>query len=390
MKIMYNEDEVKQVLKSILFGEKFPLVITEERELIKELQQQTVLSMLGEKIEDIPFSNKAKSYCVKYVMNHYAYTHQLLYEQSLLIELMKKNKIPMAILKGSAAAVNYPTPVYRTSGDIDFIVAEKDFSSAYKIMKENGYQLLYEEDHVDHHITLKKDKIVFELHRCPGGLPKGESREVLLKQIYADLEKTEEIEIEGYRIPILPPLSNGIVLLLHIRSHLYGGLGLRQIVDWMMFADKYLDDQTWNTQFQSIFQKSGLDTLAKTVTKMCQMNLGLSPEISWCSDASASLCEQLWSYVMEKGNFGRKEGMEHKGRKFSECNNRLTFIEFMKKLQQDGKRQWKLVRRSPWLVPFAWIYRLIYYAKYVIIYRKNIREDVNIGKSRAKMIEKLS
>ena len=181
--------------------------------------------------------------------------------------------------------MNYPEPAYRTSGDVDFLVREADFQKAYELLKNNGYTLSYDEDHVDYHYTLKKENITFELHKYPAGLPDGESGKNLMGILNAGLSAVDTAEIEEYQVPVLPTVANGLVLLLHIRKHLTGGLGLRQIADWMMFVDKHLDDVAWESKFKSILSRSGLDTLAKTVTRMCQIHLGLRKEITWCADA---------------------------------------------------------------------------------------------------------
>lgn len=384
------EESLKKILSHALFGTPLETPISDEANLIKELEQQTVLSIIGKCIESLPFSDQAKQYCIRSSMGKYAFAHRLLYEQSLLIDLMKDNEIPMAILKGSAAAVSYPEPAYRTFGDVDFMVPEIDFNRAYELMLENGYVMRYDEDCVDYHYTLQKEEITFELHKSPAGLPNDSRKRLLMNRLREDLLQTEEAELEGYWFPILPVVSNGLVLLLHIRKHLQGGLGLRQITDWMMFVDKHLDDYTWEQQFQVILKESKLDTLAKTVTKMCQMNLGLSNEILWCQDASDQLCDELWRYVMEKGNFGRKEGIESKGKNFVSYGYNVK--ELFVHLQHNGERNWKLLKKYPWLKCFAWLQQLGTYIQYVFKRKgiiKSLKSDLRQGSIRAKMIEKL-
>ena len=161
------ENELKQIIKFALFNTDAPSSFTLEDELIKELEQQTMLSVLGTNVDQLPFSDKNQAYCINYIMGCFAFTHELMYEQSQLVDLLQQNGIALAILKGSAAAMNYPEPAYRTSGDADFLVREADFQKAYELLKNNGYTLSYNEDHVDYHYTLKKENITFELHKYP-------------------------------------------------------------------------------------------------------------------------------------------------------------------------------------------------------------------------------
>ena len=50
-------------------------------------------------------------------------------------------------------------------------------------------------------------------------------------------------------------------------------------------------------EFNELVQKTGLEKLTITVTKMCEMYLGLSPR-KWCAEADDSLCTQLMEYIM--------------------------------------------------------------------------------------------
>ena len=81
------EKELKQIIKFALFKENAPIKFSSEDELIKELEQQTMLSVLGSNVDQLPFSDKNQAYCIQYIMTLYAYTHELLYEQSLLVDL---------------------------------------------------------------------------------------------------------------------------------------------------------------------------------------------------------------------------------------------------------------------------------------------------------------
>lgn len=382
------ENELKQVIKFVFFNADPPDEFTSEGELIKELEGQAMLSVLGPKVQRLPFSKENQAYCFEYIMTVYAYMQELLYVQSELIDLFGRNGIPMAILKGSAAAMNYPYPLYRTPGDVDFIVGEADFSKAYELMLANGFKNYSAENLTEYHYALKKGKAIFELHKYPGGLPEGEKGDYLLGLIYKGLSDMAVTDIGGYRIPVLPVVPNGIVLLLHIRKHLTGGLGLRQITDWMLFVDKHLDDVAWENEFKIVASKGGLEDLAKTTTRMCQMHLGLREEITWCKDASEELCNDFWRYIVEKGNLGHKEAVDGLGRRFAE-DGLFHPKKLLKKMQQDGARDWRLCQKHRWLKPFAWLRQLFYYASYVMRHRKRIAEDVKIGKERAKMIERL-
>ena len=139
-----------------------------------------------------------------------------------------------------------------------------------------------------------------------------------------------------------------------------GGLGLRQILDWMVFADKVLDDRFWNAEFAPLLRELGLETLAVTVTRMCQMYLGLRTDITWCAGADETLCQELMEYLFDQGNFGRKlqHGTNRAVTIFSSIGDLGTLFRI---LQHHGCNNWRALGRYPFLKPFAWLYQLIRY-----------------------------
>ena len=99
-------------------------------------------------------------------MEKIAYGHavrwsQILYAQDELVNLMEQHQIPIVILKGIAAAMYYPMPEYRSMGDVDFLVWEKDYRKAFDLMKKNGYVLAEPEDSEDYHYALEKKRRCF-------------------------------------------------------------------------------------------------------------------------------------------------------------------------------------------------------------------------------------
>lgn len=48
---------------------------------------------------------------------------------------------------------------------------------------------------------------------------------------------------------MLPPLANGMVLLVHLAQHLKTRLGIRQVIDWMLFVKNELNNEFWDHSF---------------------------------------------------------------------------------------------------------------------------------------------
>lgn len=250
--------------------------------------------------------------------------------------------VPYAILKGTAAAQYYPHSEYRFMGDIDIITAREDFDLAYKQFIEDGYTIIKK---LDREIGFVKNGIMIELHSYFSLLNDTNAAEYLDNMIIQSINETH----------FLPDMINGLVLLEHIDQHMEGGIGLRQIVDWMMFVDKNLPDSAW-PYFQEQARRIGLEKLAVVTTRMCEMYLGL-PSRQWCEKANPTLCDHLMQYVLSCGNFGSKRTDESSISEKAFTYARTPWAAY-KLLQERGLANWEAARKHKWLRSFAWIYQI--------------------------------
>ena len=305
-------ETIFNLLRSCLWGHDiFPFNTSDDTDwitLYKELAQQSIMVLPTDILCQV---DSAHSLQYLYTANQ-GITHWyiLMRSQQHLCDLLKSADISFVILKGAASAYYYPNPDYRSMGDIDFIVKSEDFEKTCQLLEKHGY----ETSGIEHyrHIDFTKNDVPFELHRCFSTFNNSDYARIIDNMIFDALESAHEITLEDFSFPVLPPLENGLVLLAHINQHLETGLGLRQIIDWMLYVSKELDDNKWYSQFAPIAQQLGLETLAVTVTRMCQIYLGLSASINWCEKADDNLCEQLMLHIIEYGNFGKKKDINRK------------------------------------------------------------------------------
>ena len=181
--------------------------------------------------------------------------------------------VPYIILKGTSAAQYYPYPEYRTSGDIDVITRREDYDQAYQDLLQDGYVI---DKELERETGFIKNGVLVELHRCFASLNDPKHAEYLDDLIIANIIPSH----------VLPDEVNGLVLLEHINQHLEKGIGLRQIIDWMLFVDKYLSEEKWPS-FRKHTENTGLENLAVVTTKMCEKYLGL-PHRQWSEQRPTS------------------------------------------------------------------------------------------------------
>ena len=351
---------------------------TDWNEVLKEAEDQAVFGI----VIDVAPADVQKKWEVRASAGT-AHFVRILHYQEQLYKLLKENDIPMVILKGCAAAFYYPNSSQRSMGDIDFLVPPKHFDRAKALLEQNGYAIK-DDPRAPRHMHVLKDGISFEQHRFFSS----EGIEVE-EYVIEGLSEIEERNIYGSIFPMLPKLANGLVLLGHLVQHLKTGLGLRQVIDWMMYVHAELDDAFWNLAFQQAACETRLETVAITMTRLCQIALGLPDDIQWCRDADTALCSELLEVLLSSGNFNRKY---EKGRSIQTVTSNLTRKGLFRFLQTAGEYNWATYHRHKWLKPFAWIYQLGRYAKQGLSSKRSglqLAEDFKRGDQRTKLLDKL-
>lgn len=286
--------------------------------------------------------------------------------QAEIVGILQENGITAVTLKGAAAGFYYPYPEYRATGDMDLLVSPEDFDKAAELIRGNGWETT-EEDSA-RHITFQKEGILLELHHFFCSETRIGRADTPSRQIIASIQKAKHKEIMGMPFFCLPELENGLVLLEHIYHHISTGLGLRQIIDWMMYVNAVLDDEFWQKGFAQAARTYGVEKLAQVTARMAQLYLGLRIEDrTWCMEADEKVCDRFMDYIFNSGNFG---GKQEKTRK-----NEIAILNHLRRspferLQTAGLHNWKAAQKFVFLRPFAWLYQSFRYVRQGIV-RKN-------------------
>lgn len=378
-------------LKAVMWGETPETdPKTPWQEVLEEAKAQAVTLLFEDRLEKFSMPREIYDAWKDWNSQQYTYNMRVLYEQEAFRKGMEEAKIPFLILKGCAAAVYYPNPILRIMGDVDIILKKEKIDNARAWMTEAGYAFLNPKEEKPREYQYSQNDIVFELHNSFAILNSREADTSLDGWIYDAVDRAVEKRIDEYVFPVLDEELNGLVLLAHIDHHLEEGLGLRQIIDWIMYVKQRLKDDQWETFWEKT-EQLGMTKLAKASARIGQLYLGLPEEgYSWCMDTDSELCENLMDYIFECGNFGLKGGK----------NNSVTMIMshgkgiggFFRNLQKRGEANWNALRIYSWLRPMAWIYQAGRYARKGIHYRismKELRQDAEASRRRNTLMEQL-
>ena len=354
----------------------------------KEMRAQTVYMLPLSWLEQHPLDDEKLQTEWKYTaLRDQTIGERLLQVQEELFQLLDAHEIEAVVLKGSAAGVAYPHPQLRLKGDIDILVKEDRFEEVARFLEENGY--IRPDDGICHHMHFKKDSVLIELHRSLSTGAVSLDRDYLHALLMRGLENRIVSAENGHTFFMLPALENGVVLLMHMIQHLQSGLGLRQVADWMMYVYRNVDDRFWEEAFRPMMDRLGTTAFACTVTHMCQIYLGLPETIIWCQQAEDDVCEKLFAYICDQGNFGRKLGQkDHEVRFLSDAH---TPAAIMKRLQAGGLVHWRFAGEHRILRPFAWVYQCGRVGRILLSQRKltKIRSDYQVAKERILLFKEI-
>ena len=361
-----TEKIVIEIVKEIFSGE--PAVIPENPDrnaVCKELINQSVYTLAYGWLKDHNYiSSDSIQHGMQQMLRQTSKWYFMMDQQQVLVDLLTKEGYVFAVMKGSANAAGYPTPELRKSGDIDILIKEEEYDEIRRFLLQNGYALKEGLDHGKHHFEMTKKGVTIEVHKRPGGInrEKTDKNSELVAFFQQGLDSVEWKELYDYTFPVLPDLQNGIMLLLHTAQHLSTtGIGLRHLIDWMLFAERYLSDECWTQEFEQAAKKAEVDTLAGVLTRTCQIYLGLCSEISWCRDIDRELCDATMDYFIQQGEFGNKS-RDRASRIIAE--NR-TLTDYLRYFDRSSTYSMPAAAKIPLMRPLAWSYQLFRYIRYL-------------------------
>lgn len=202
---------------------------SDTNQLITEASAQAVLPLLA--LNNIPTAKTQINAILAKNLN-------VIYEHAELHELLTSNNIPYVILKGCASAAYYDDPVFRTMGDVDFLVNPQDVDRAGELLESIDFARAAEDDGTGFHIAYHRDASTWELHRSVNGIPAGTCGDFVKSYLSDIIDTAVDCETSCGTIRISDPFHHCLILLLHTASHLTSeGVGLRHLCDWAVFAN---------------------------------------------------------------------------------------------------------------------------------------------------------
>ena len=221
---------------------------------------------------------------------------------------LNKSGIETLVLKGIAAAREYPQMLYRKSGDIDlFLVDKQKLGDAVDLLKNCGF-LFFDKDQTENHQTVLEspDGIKIEIHTMLVE-PFSDSK---VNEKISDFEKkiaiyADKAVIMGNEYPVLERGAFAYTLLLHALQHfMRAGFGLKLLCDMAVIFGNGLNEKEKET-YLSLVSESRLIGFSEIILSVCVYYLGLDKENVPHSICEIEKCEEFVDDVLEAEEFGR-------------------------------------------------------------------------------------
>jgi len=215
--------------------------------------------------------------------------------------------IPVVLVKGQSLAQDYPDPERRQPGDIDLLLLPSSYETAKDILLPKATKVLDEEKEIWHQ-GMRFRSVEVEIH---GSISTLMSRK-LDRKLAALLEEQFDgrpfpaVSIGGAEIPVPDADFNAVYIFVHFLQHYWsGGVGLRQLVDWMTFVSVHKRD-IHPVVLEVRLQDLGLLRLWKVFTGFAQEYLGCPVEkLPLAAAPDPGKNARIWRYIRRCGNFGK-------------------------------------------------------------------------------------
>ncbi len=230
---------------------------------------------------------------------------------SVIVDKMRDSGIYTLLVKGQGIAQCYERPLWRSSGDVDFLLDLNNYQQAIVFLSSLATSI-DEEQEGPHHQAMMIDSWEVELHGTlhSGLYPKFDKT---LDAIQNQVFEKEYVRTwrDGVVDVFLPRADEDVVFVFaHILQHFFKvGIGLRQICDWsrLMFTFK---DSLNRELLECRIRKMGLMSEWKVFGVLAVDFLGMpvesmplySSSIKWKHKA-----DRVLDNIIETGNFGHNK-----------------------------------------------------------------------------------
>ena len=283
--------------------------------------EQSVVGLIAaglEHVEDMKVAKQDAIPFMKYVLTLEARNSAMDSFIGAIVGRMQEAGIRPVLMKGQGVARCYARPQWRTSGDVDLFVADKDYQAAREFLVPLASSV--DDEHIyTRHIGMHIDSWLVELH---GSMRGGLSRKMdeCIDELQADTFDNESVRTwqNGTTAVSLPSADNDILFIFtHFIKHFYReGICVRQLCDWCRILWTYREEIDTG-YLESRLRSMRLMTEWKVFAAYAVARLGMPSSAMPFYDPAPKWrrkVERLHAFIIEAGDSdsGRDKGDRRK------------------------------------------------------------------------------
>lgn len=298
--------------------------------------------------------------------------------------------LKIIVVKGIVLRSLYPQPENRPSNDEDLYIEKKDLEKAKDIFLKEKFVLTGESDDVTTFVDYQSG-LSIELHSSLF------SKDSKAYGKYQDafehaFEHMIVHDIQGVPIYSLSYDLHLLFLMMHFVKHfLHGGVGIRQIIDIVMYSETYGDTIHWNRIYHTLEQLDVL-VLIENVLALAHQHLGFDfSKIKLPDDYDEKKCDydDLLDDILDAGIFGKSS--EERLHSSTMTLNALekgksSVLKSIFPTFKEMKGKYSYLKHYPFLLPVAYVSRIIRYLKHNDT--KKGQKTIEIGNQRIQLLKK--
>ncbi len=300
------------------------------------------------------------------------------------------------VVKGLVCRSIYPQPDQRMSGDEDVLIRAEEFIEADRVLSEYGLHRLEPEKNADEEDEVPYGKaqsqLKIELHKSL--FPRDNKAYGDFNRFFEHVEdRAVQVKIDGVEIWMPEYTDHLFYLICHAFKHfLHSGFGIRQVCDIVRFAENYGDKIDWRLVREQCEEIHALQFTA-SMFQIGERYLGFDPAEAGIVDTWGDVkvdCAHMLEDLLDGGVYGGADmSRQHsatitvnaaaaakQGKKTGKFG---TIMKSLFPSVKYMKRRYHFLERMPWLLPVAWIRR-------ILTYRKETAADAGNGAAEAMQI----
>lgn len=283
------------------------------------------------------------------------------------------------LFKGLVLAALYPEPSMRFTSDSDLFIPHEQRSAMEELLISLGYTMVVNasKEHVPvYRINNNNRCLTIELHDCLWEDYSGTQADILESLDLTNPDSLITINPFGFPVRSLRHTEHLIYQLFHIAKHFsFEGMNLRFLTDITLFINAYKNEIDF-TRFWKAMSKLGYTLFCCSIFKICSTYLGLDKTIIKPEYADISISEELIEDILLAGkvtslqteNWASTDMLaSYFMRNFKASSGIKRKFDIFFPMPSNLKGKFSYAKKSPFLLPIAWIHRFCSALHYSII-----------------------